>query len=272
LFAAYHENILEIPETVQQFLRPGEDQDEKTTLEGGDVMIVTHEHLIIGCSERTSTSGVNEVIKLLFDNNVVKKITVVRIPHRRDYMHMDTVFTQVKRNVWVLLQSLGNKQIHNDDNEPIAWLAEKNIKDKDRTEILQFEKGRKKPKVFSCLEDLLTDISLNDLKSTEPVQFIYSGNGEFPYDAREQWTDSCNLLVLKEGIVVGYDRNDRTIVAFERQGFSAINVKNLLNKLEDDEIDPDTMTNTLILMPSAELSRARGGFHCMSMPLHRADL
>jgi arginine deiminase len=32
------------------------------------------------------------------------------------------------------------------------------------------------------------------------------------------------------------------------------------------------MENTLILMPSAELSRARGGFHCMSMPLHRDDL
>jgi len=29
------------------------------------------------------------------------------------------------------------------------------------------------------------------------------------------------------------------------------------------------MSDTLILMPSAELSRARGGFHCMSMPLFR---
>jgi arginine deiminase len=28
----------------------------------------------------------------------------------------------------------------------------------------------------------------------------------------------------------------------------------------------------LILMPSAELSRARGGFHCMSMPLLRENI
>ena len=78
LFAAYRDNILEIPETVQHFLRPGEDNDQKTTLEGGDVMMVSPQHLIIGCSERTSVSGANEAIKLLFANNVVKKVTIVK--------------------------------------------------------------------------------------------------------------------------------------------------------------------------------------------------
>ncbi|MFD2146388.1 arginine deiminase family protein [Mucilaginibacter antarcticus] len=180
MFARYRGNILEIPDTVQHFLRPGEDQDEKTTLEGGDVMIISPEHLIIGCSERTSASGANEAIKLLLSNDVVQKITIVKIPQRRDYMHIDTVFTQVKRNVWVLLQTLGAKQTSNQDNEPIAWFTDKKVKDKDRTEIIQFEKGRKKPRTFACLEDLLTDISINDLKSTEPIKFIYSGNGDFP--------------------------------------------------------------------------------------------
>jgi arginine deiminase len=42
--------------------------------------------------------------------------------------------------------------------------------------------------------------------------------------------------------------------------------------METATIDPDGLENTLILMPSAELSRARGGFHCMSMPLHRDEL
>ncbi|HEY9534632.1 MAG TPA: arginine deiminase family protein [Mucilaginibacter sp.] len=42
-----------------------------------------------------------------------------------------------------------------------------------------------------------------------------------------------------------------------------------LNRRENDEVDPQSLKNKLILMPSAELSRARGGFHCMSMPLHR---
>jgi arginine deiminase len=266
LFAAYRNNILEIPETVQHFLRPGEDNEEKTTLEGGDVMMVSPEHLIIGCSERTSVSGANEAIKLLFANNVVKKVTIVKIPHKRDYMHIDTVFTQVKRNMWVLLRSLAITEDYVNEEEPAAWFAEK--KNKDKPEIVQFEKG-KKPKTFECIEDLLRDISENDLKSKQKTEFVYSGNNTFPFDAREQWTDSCNLLALKEGVVLGYDRNDKTVEAFKQKGFSIIKVNDLLQKFENDELDPHSMKDTLILMPSSELSRARGGFHCMSMPLLR---
>ncbi|MBX9735247.1 MAG: hypothetical protein K2X37_14420, partial [Chitinophagaceae bacterium] len=42
--------------------------------------------------------------------------------------------------------------------------------------------------------------------------------------------------------------------------------------LEAGEITAEQITNTFITMPSAELSRARGGFHCMSMPLLREPI
>ena len=181
-------------------------------------------------------------------------------------MHIDTVFTQVKRNIWVLLRSLSVTESPAEDREPISWFADK--KQKNKTEIIQFRQG-KKPRVFESIEDLLKNISEKDLQSTEETRFIYSGNNTFPYDAREQWTDSCNLLALKEGVVLGYDRNDKTIDAFKKNGFKVIKVKELLKKFEEGELDPKTIKDTLILMPSAELSRARGGFHCMSMPLLR---
>jgi|SRR6185503_7648597 len=266
LFAAYRDNILEIPEQVGHFLRPGEDNEQKTTLEGGDVMMVSSHHLIIGCSERTSVSGANEAVKLLFKHDVVKKVTIVKIPHKRDYMHIDTIFTQVKRNMWVLLHSLATNENQAGRHEPGTWFADK--KSKDKVEIVQFEKG-KKPTTYDTIEDLLTDISESDLESKKKTKFIYSGNNVFPFDSREQWTDSCNLLALKEGVVLGYDRNDKTVEAFKEHGFEIIKVKDLLKKFESDELDPQTMKNTLILMPSSELSRARGGFHCMSMPLLR---
>ena len=270
LFAAYTENILEIPETVQHFLRPGEEHDEKTTLEGGDVMVVSANHVIIGCSERTSASGANEAIKLLFENSVVKKVTVVKIPHKRDYMHIDTIFTQVKRNVWVLLGSLAITKAAVQEMEPIAWFADKKLKD--QPEIIQFYSDEQQPKRFASLEELLDDISQHDLKSNEPTRFIYSGNNTFPFDAREQWTDSCNLLALKEGVVLGYDRNDKTLEAFKQNGFTAVKVKDLLQQLESGEVKAEEMKDTIILMPSSELSRARGGFHCMSLPLLRDNV
>jgi arginine deiminase len=222
--------------------------------------------LIIGCSERTSTSGANEAIKLLFAHNVVEKVTIVKIPHKRDYMHIDTIFTQVKRNVWVLLGSLAIAESPLEEKEPIAWFADK--KSKEKVEIIQFRNG-KKPKKFDCIENLLANISERDLKSTEKTKFIYSGNNAFPYDSREQWTDSCNLLAVREGVVLGYDRNDKTVDAFKQNGFAVVKVTDLLEQFETGKTDPQKMKDTLILMPSAELSRARGGFHCMSMPILR---
>jgi arginine deiminase len=71
---------------------------------------------------------------------------------------------------------------------------------------------------------------------------------------------------------VGYDRNEKTVEAFIANGFTVYPVAELLQKFESGELDPQTLTDTLILIPSAELSRARGGFHCMSMPLWREKI
>ena len=271
IFANYKENIIEIPDSLQHFLRPGEENEQKSTLEGGDVMVVSKAHLIIGFSERTSASAISETIKILFEKNVVEKVSVIKIPHKRDFMHIDTVFTQVKRNMWVILHAIGKEDKRGDGTEPIDHLVTEEITD--RPEITQFTKGQiQQPKKFHSIEQLLEDISINDLKSTDKVEFIYSGNEEFPYDSREQWTDSCNLLAVKEGVVLGYDRNDYTIKAFKKKGFKVIKVKTLLKKFETGELDPQTLENTFITIPSAELSRARGGFHCMSMPILRDEI
>jgi arginine deiminase len=242
------------------------------TLEGGDVMVVSKDHLLIGVSERTSLEAAHQAIKVLFEKNVVKKITIIRIPKKRDYMHIDTIFTQIKRNVWILLGTFSSKALKHEDEDEVQRVLENNKKE-DKLKIIQFrKKDPGNPEYFDNLEDLLTDISKNDLECTDKVRFIYSGNNEFPFDAREQWTDSCNLLALKEGVVLGYDRNDKTVEAFKAGGFTVIHAEELIGQLEKGEVNPDNLENTIILMPSAELSRARGGFHCMSMPLHRDAL
>jgi len=156
--------------------------------------------------------------------------------------------------------------------DPVQRALEGNKKD-EKMKIIQFrKKDIGNPAYFDNLEDLLTDISKQDLQCAGKVKFIYSGNNEFPFDAREQWTDSCNLLALKEGVVLGYDRNDKTVEAFRENDFEIVDAAELIRQMEEGTVNPDDLKDTLILMPSAELSRARGGFHCMSMPLLRDDL
>jgi len=272
LFAEYQDKVIELADTHHHFLLPREGDDKKVTLEGGDVMVVSKDHVLIGVSERTSLEAAHQAIQVLFEKNVVKKITIIKIPKKRDYMHIDTIFTQIKRNVWILLGNFSRKAMKHEDEDAVQWILENNRKE-DKMKIIQFrKKDPGNPEYFDNLEDLLTDISKNDLECTEKVLFLYSGNNEFPFDAREQWTDSCNLLALKEGVVLGYDRNDKTVEAFRTNGFAVIHAHELIASMENGTANPDDMEDTLILMPSAELSRARGGFHCMSMPLHRDEI
>jgi len=272
LFSSYRDKIIELSDTSHHFLLPRDSDDMKVTLEGGDIMVVTKDHLLIGISERTTMEAAHQCIRLLFEKSIVKKITVIKIPKKRDYMHIDTIFTQVKRNMWVLLGAFSRKAIKMEDADPIQRALEGTKKD-DKIKITQFrKKDLAEPETYDNLEELLADISKQDLGVDEKVRFIYSGNNEFPFDAREQWTDSCNLLALKEGVVLGYDRNDKTVEAFKNAGFTIIHAHDLIPKLESGELRPKDMEDTLITMPSAELSRARGGFHCMSMPLLRDDI
>jgi arginine deiminase len=273
-FQEYQNKIIELAEDEEQFFLSDEDeQANQITLEGGDVMVVHKNHLVIGCSERTSFKAVNKVIQKLFEKDIVRKVSVIKVAKKRDFMHIDTIFTQVKRNVWVVFGALSrqNKQFEVQD-----LIKNSNTEGKDtqhRPQIIQFHKGRlHQPVHFEYLEDLLDDISQNDFQSPEETKFIYSGNGEFPFGLREQWTDSCNVLALQEGVVIGYDRNNKTAEAFQELGFEVIKAQDLVEQLDKGDKKTEQMKDTLILLPSAELSRARGGSHCMSMPLWREEV
>ena len=271
IFAQCRNKIIELSDTQHHFLLPADSEAEKVTFEGGDLMVISRHHVLVGISERTTSEAAAQVIDNLFSRNVVDKVTVIRIPNRRDFMHIDTVFTQVKENVWVMLRRLSSYSSEERQPHNIHRVLSDPSKSTEQLKIIQFQRNDPSmPRHFLSLEELLIDISRTDFGcDPKDVQILYSGNDQFPYDVREQWTDSCNVLALGNGVVLGYDRNNKTTDAFRNAGFEVTNANELLTRLEEGTVHSTTIKDTLILIPSAELSRARGGFHCMSMPLWR---
>jgi len=292
LFKKHPENLMEIGEPGNFFLLSEKEQKKyKVSVEGGDVMMIAPGHLLVGCSERTTPAGVNEIVHAVFENknSGIEKISVVRIPRYRAMMHIDTVFTHIDRGTWVLFGQFSEKYQRSQYADRFSYhdLFDKpEGKDaKYKVEIIRFYKPIEQSynpaqdyKVdvssrITGLESLLHNISVEDFGVLpEQVKILYSGGGKFPYDEREQWTDSCNLLALKEGVVVGYDRNEETIKTFRENGFETWTPKELFSAFENDGLKPDELSKALVVLQSSELSRARGGSHCMSFPLFRDPL
>ena len=79
------------------------------------------------------------------------------------------------------------------------------------------------------------------------VKLIKCGGEDRIAAEREQWNDGSNTLCIAPGVIVVYERNDVSNALLREAGLKVLE------------------------MPSAELSRGRGGPRCMSMPLVRED-
>lgn len=201
------------------------DRSEPYCMEGGDIQVLSREVVAIGISQRTEPDAIADFARRLFKDkkNEFKYVLAIDIPDERSFMHLDTVMTQVDVDKFAVQDAIMD----------ISTIYEITAGSGGEIEIMEIHQSLQK-----VLEKYL---HLNK------VELIKCGNGKRIDAEREQWSDGVNLLCIKPGMVIAYDRNFVTNQTLKRHGIKVIEI------------------------PSSELSRGRGGSHCMSMALAREE-
>lgn len=201
------------------------DRSEPYCIEGGDIQVLSKEVVAIGISQRTEPDAISDFARRLFKDktNDFKYVLAIDIPDERSFMHLDTVMTQVDVDKFAVQDAIMD----------ISTIYEISVGRGGELEIVEIHQSLQK-----VLEKYL---------HLSKVELIKCGNGKRIDAEREQWSDGVNLLCVRPGVVVAYDRNFVTNQTLRKHGVKVIEI------------------------PSSELSRGRGGSHCMTMAIAREE-
>jgi arginine deiminase len=218
------------------------------TLEGGDILVARRDLLLVGMSERTNRAGVRELARSLKDaGSGIRTMIVVELPRQRSFMHLDTVFTFISQDECLIYPPVVLPGGDEAARVTSADLTQKSIR-------------------YTEQKSLLAALRKHGID----VAPIYCGGRKAIDQQREQWTDGANAFALAPGVVLLYERNVRTAEELAKHDYNIVYEDDLL--LGRLELETWTRKKYAIQLQGHELSRARGGPRCMTMPLEREDL
>jgi arginine deiminase len=248
----FHPQLSQIPILLDPMV-PGGNQPvllgpRRPHFEGGDTLVLSQDVIAVGYSERTNRSGVHHLARAFARmDDGPRWMVLMELPGERAFMHLDTALTPIDRNACLVYAPLV---------EP-GGVAQARV----------FEIDLHAPeRTWVTCSDFLSALRRHGVD----LRPIPCGGSDPVSQQREQWTDGANVLALAPGVIVMYDRNVATADELAGAGFRVIRGRDLL--LGREQVDLDTGERVCILLESHELSRARGGPHCLTHPLVRDPL
>ena len=199
------------------------DRSMNYSIEGGDVFIYNEKTLVVGVSERTEKDAIQTLAESIKNNSEVKFETIyaINVPKMSNLMHLDTWLTMLDYDKFLYSPNMmGVLKIWKIDLKAskIEWHE---------------------------INEPLTDF-LSSVIGKEATLIPVAGEGATQIDIDVETNfDATNYLVIKPGVVVGYDRNRKTNEALTKAGIK-------VHSWNGDQ-----------------LSLGMGSARCMSMPLYR---
>ncbi len=212
------------------------------TIEGGDILVLSENAVAVGVSIRTAQSAIIMLAEKLRKLGHFKTLYAVLMPHERAVMHLDTIFTRINYDQCLVFPPFfkpGNQHV---------------------LPTIKMDLGQKNLQIL--LKDNFLDALEEDGIKLEPV--FCGGTGRL-HQEREQWTDGANAFCLAPGVILGYSRNTYTAEELDKVGFNILSAEQVLK----EPINLLDGKKYFVSIRGNELSRARGGPRCMTMPLRR---
>lgn len=227
LLRAIFENHPDFKNNFREIFPGTEPKQADATIEGGDVIVLSDKALAIGCSERTNRTAIEMVAGQLLDKQGVERVYQVDLPAKRNFMHLDTVFTIIDENLIVTYPDAMNSILQ-------TCVYRKESEDQDGSPILSRE----------CVNESIIAVLKKEIPYLEVVE---TGDGNPDFSSREQWYDGANVFAISPRRVISYNRNKFTNRALRAAGVEVIETSS--SELSRGLGGPRCMTMPLWRMP-----------------------